>query len=57
MEVKKGDIVYCKVNGNFYTHLVLATSMQGGCHIGNNKGRENGWTKEVYGKVVEILPR
>ncbi len=26
-----------------------------GLLIGNNKGGVNGWTKQVYGKVVEIL--
>ena len=57
LEVTKGDIVYCKVNGRFYTHLVKATNMAQGCLIGNNRGRTNGWTKLVYGKVIEVLPR
>jgi hypothetical protein len=50
-----GDIVYCKVHGKFYTHLVKAKDDQQGCQIGNNKGNINGWTKSVYGKVIEIL--
>ncbi|MFW6130759.1 MAG: hypothetical protein ACOC56_06185 [Atribacterota bacterium] len=54
-DVKKGDIVYCKVRGNFYTHLVKATNIKRGCLIGNNHGRINGWTKKVYGKIVEVL--
>lgn len=54
-QVKTGDIVYCKVKGNFYTHLVKATNPQQGVQIGNNKGGINGWTKKVYGKVIEIL--
>ena len=53
-KVKVGDIVYCKVKGNFYTHLVKAIDLQKGCLIGNNKGHINGWTKQVYGKVIEI---
>lgn len=53
--VKPGDIVYCKVRGNFYTHLVKATDPKKGCLIANNKGRINGWTKKVYGKVIEVL--
>jgi len=53
-EVDVGDIVYCKVRGNCYTHLVKAKSSRG-CLIGNNHGRINGWTKQVYGKVIEIL--
>lgn len=54
-EVVVGDIVYCKVKGNFYTHLVKATNPEKGCLIGNNRGNINGWTKQVYGKVTEIL--
>jgi hypothetical protein len=54
-QVKTGDIVYCKVKGNFYTHLVKATNPHQGVQIGNNKGGINGWTKQVYGKVIEIL--
>jgi len=53
--VKVGDIVYCKVRGNVYTHLVAAKDDKRGCQIANNRGRTNGWTKNVYGKVIEIL--
>lgn len=54
-EVEMGDIVYCRVHGHFYTHLVKAKNDDKGCLIGNNKGGVNGWTKQVYGKVIEIL--
>lgn len=54
-ECNVGDIVYCKVKGNFYTHLVKAKNDDKGLLIGNNKGGVNGWTKQVYGKVIEIL--
>lgn len=54
-DVNVGDIVYCKVKGNFYTHLVKAKNDQKGCQIGNNKGHINGWTKNVFGKVTEVL--
>ena len=50
-----GDIVYCKVRGNVFTHLVKGKSNTRGLLIGNNHGRINGWTKNVYGKVIEIL--
>jgi hypothetical protein len=53
--VEVGDIVYCKVKGNFYTHLVKAKNDKKGCQIGNNKGHVNGWTKSVFGKVTEVL--
>lgn len=55
-EIEVGDIIYCKVKGNFYTHLVKAKDIQRGVLIGNNRGGINGWTKQVYGKVIEVLP-
>lgn len=54
-ECRVNDIVYCRVRKVFYTHLVKAIDYEKGCLIGNNKGRINGWTKKVYGKVIEIL--
>ena len=53
-DVEVGDIVYCFVKGNFYTHLVKGIGERG-CLIGNNRGGINGWTKKIYGKVIEIL--
>ncbi|WP_282161014.1 hypothetical protein [Ulvibacterium marinum] len=50
-----GDIVFCKVRGNVFTHLVKGKNTTRGLLIGNNHGRINGWTKNVYGKVIEIL--
>ena len=52
--VDVGDIVYCRVRGRSYTHLVKAKNVKRGCLIGNNHGRINGWTKKVYGKVTKI---
>lgn len=54
-DVEKGDIVYCKVSGRYYTHLVKAKNKEKGVLIGNNKGGINGWTREVYGRVKEVL--
>lgn len=54
-EVEVGDIVFCKVRGNHYTHLVKAKNEIRGVQIGNNHGYINGWTKQVYGKVIEII--
>ena len=34
-DIEVGDIVYCKVKGNFYTHLVKAKDAKKGCLIGN----------------------
>jgi len=54
-ECEMGDIVYCKVKGNFYTHLIKSKDNNRGVLIGNNHGHINGWTKIVYGKIIEIL--
>jgi len=51
-EVQVGDIVFCKVKGNFFTHLVTAIDERKGIQISNNHGHVNGWTKQVYGKVL-----
>jgi hypothetical protein len=53
--IEVGDIAYVKVKGNFYTHLVKAKNKEKGCLIGNNKGGINGWTKQIFGKVIEVL--
>jgi hypothetical protein len=54
-ECEVDDIVFCKVRSNLYTHLVKGKDVNKGLLIGNNKGGINGWTKQVWGKVVEIL--
>lgn len=54
-ETNVGDIVYCKVKGSYYTHIVKAKNNEKGCLIGNNKGGLNGWTKQIYGIVIEVL--
>lgn len=58
-QIEAGDIVFCKVKGNHYVHLVKATKTEGEKElflIGNNKGGINGWiTKNgIFGKVTEI---
>lgn len=54
-DVEEGDIVYCKVKGHYYTHLVKGKNEKRGALIGNNHGHLNGWTKNVYGKVTKII--
>lgn len=54
-KIKEGDIVFCKVKGNFYVHLVSA--IQGDrLQISNNKGFVNGWIGHngYYGKVTKV---
>jgi len=55
-ELKTGDAVLCKVNGNEYLHLIKAIGQDGRFQIGNNKGRINGWTtrSNVFGLCVSV---
>lgn len=58
---KKDDIVFCKVKGHYYIHLVQAVSQKmGGCRyqIGNNKNHTNGWIgpNSIFGKVTKVEP-
>ena len=56
-ELKKGDIVLCKVNGSEYLHLIKATQGKR-FQIGNNLGRINGWItfNSIYGKLIKVEP-
>jgi signal peptidase I len=51
----EGDIVFCKVKGKFYVHLIKA--IEGDRYqIGNNKGHVNGWVgrSAIFGKVTKV---
>ena len=54
-DVEIGDIVFCKVKGSWFTHLVTAKNETKGVQISNNHRYINGWTKTVFGKVIKIL--
>lgn len=50
-----GDIVFCRVKGNYYTHKI--SSIRGEQYqIANNRGHINGWVKrdKIFGKVIKI---
>jgi len=54
-DLKKGDIVLCKVRGTQYLHFIKA--IQGKRYqIGNNQGRINGWItfNSIFGKLVKV---
>ncbi len=51
-DLKQGDVAYCKVRGNFYLHLVKQVGDDGRILIGNNHGLVNGWTRQVFGRLV-----
>ena len=53
--IEKGDVVFCKVNGYYYVHLV--TAIKGKQYqISNNHGHVNGWVTKngIFGKVTAI---
>lgn len=55
-----GDIVYAKVKGNYYLHLLSAIDeSQNRYQISNNHGHINGWCKKdaIYGVCVKIKNR
>lgn len=57
--LSRGDIVLCRVSGQQYVHLIKAIDpVDKRVLIGNNRGRENGWTsfENVYGKVTNVEP-
>ncbi|WP_286077392.1 S24 family peptidase [Thomasclavelia cocleata] len=56
-ELNKNDIVFCKVNGNYYLHKISAIKNKKTYQISNNHGHINGWISKnnIFGKVVEIL--
>ena len=56
-ELCKKDIVFCKVNGHFYLHLIHSVKDGDRYLIGNNHGHMNGTISrnQIYGKVVKIL--
>lgn len=51
-DVVIGDIVFAKVKGTYYLHYVKAIN-DGRVLIGNARGHLNGWTRSVYGKVID----
>lgn len=61
-EYRVGDIVFCKVKGRFIdAHKVINVKLtKGGTQfdhkqsylIANNKGWENGWTTQIFGKAI-----
>lgn len=55
--LKKGDVVFCKVNRYYYLHLIKGIRGKNDMFlIGNNRGKINGWTnrEHIFGKVTEI---
>lgn len=49
-----GDIVFCKVRGRYIDAHKVIKKDNGRYLIGNNHGHLNGWTRIIYGKVIEV---
>lgn len=56
-DLKKNDIVLCKVKGKYYLHKISAIKNGVSYQISNNHGHVNGAISRnnIYGKVIEIL--
>jgi signal peptidase I len=55
--LRVGDIVYAKVKGNYYLHLLSAIDVtQNRYQISNNHGHVNGWVnaENVYGLCIKV---
>jgi hypothetical protein len=55
--LKVGDIVYAKIKGSYYLHLLSAIDeSKGRYQISNNHGHVNGWTtgENVFGVCVKV---
>lgn len=54
-DYRVGDVVFCKVKGRWIgAHKVTKIDAEGRFMIANNKGFENGWTKQVFGRVIAV---
>ena len=56
-QLRKHDIVLCKVGGNYYLHKIVAIKNGNRYTIGNNHGHINGTIgkNNIFGVVVERL--
>ena len=55
-DIKKDDVVFCKVRGMVCCHLVTAVDeTKKRFQISNNHGHVNGWTKTIYGRVSRTV--
>lgn len=55
LNLKNGDIVLCKVNGNQYLHLISAIDKEK-FQISNNNNFINSWIykENIYGKLIKV---
>ena len=50
-----GDVVMARVRGRIIdAHKITKIDERGRCMIANNRGRENGWASQIFGRVVAV---
>jgi SOS-response transcriptional repressor LexA len=54
--VEVGDVVFAKVKGAYFLHLVRQVGEDGRVLIANAHGHVNGWSRQVFGKLVKVEP-
>ncbi len=59
--VEVHDVVLCRVRGSEYLHLVKSKRVEkneSGTKVSflicNNKGHDNGWTHQVFGRLIKV---
>nr|WP_250807342.1 hypothetical protein [Neorhizobium tomejilense] len=52
---KIGDIVFCKVRGNYIDAHKITAIRDGKYLISNNHGHDNGWTSAIFGRVISAI--
>lgn len=56
-ELKKGDIVFCRVHGHYYLHKIWSVKGKDSFLIGNNHGQANGTIGKanIFGITTKIF--
>jgi SOS-response transcriptional repressor LexA len=50
-----GDVVLSRVKSRFIdAHQITKIDAEGRYMISNNRGRDNGWTKKIFARVVKV---
>lgn len=50
--IQKGNIVFAKIRGRYYTHLVHGVDKEKGILLGNNHGHVQGWRRRSMQKLT-----
>ena len=54
-DYKVGDVVISRVKSRIIdAHQITKIDAEGRFLISNNKGRDNGWTRKIFGRVIAV---